>query len=67
MTKMKRVFMTLIGHLQSWPRKADYLSFGVQGWGSFYFLRWKKKQIPKPLTMVVGLAYQRKLLLSDCT
>lgn len=64
---MKRVFMTLIGHLQSWPRKADYLSFGVRGWGSFYFLRWKKKQIPKPLTMVVGLAYQRKLLLSDCT
>lgn len=58
---MKRVFMTLTGHLQSWPRKADCL-LGLGG-----FLRWKKKQIPKPLTMVVGLAYQRKLLLSDCT
>lgn len=23
--------MTLTGHLQSWPRKADYLSFGVGG------------------------------------
>ena len=53
--KMKRVFMTLLwDNSRAGLEKLTLSVFGGGGGDSFYFSRWEKGQIPKPLTMIVA-------------
>lgn len=59
--------MTLIGHLQRWPGKADCLSFGVRGVGFLLLFEVEEKTDTQAFDHGCCLVHQRKLLLSDCT
>lgn len=50
----ENLYCPIMGHLQIWPRKADFISLWGKKGDSCYFSRWGRRQMPKPLIVTVA-------------